>query len=328
MGFGRIYGHMKQIELLQNAITMNRIPHACLFSGMRGIGKRTVAEVFAKVLNCQKKNTLIPESCEECSSCQKAVRGTHPDIIRVKPEGQFIHIKEIRDIQEQMAFSPFEGVRRVVIMDEAERMTSVAANALLKTLEETSLSNILILVTPHPYQIPMTVLSRCQHVRFNPLRRETVESYLRDRVLMDQEESTLLASYSRGSIGYALELHEESFLDLRGKLLEIMRGITTKDTLHSLSMIGYLGRDRREVLRALEVLMTGYRDALVFRETGERELLINRDKVEIIQSVAASRSSKDLLRCMRIVEQAMGAIERNANKQLTLELMVFKLIAH
>ena len=167
MSFKDIYGHEKQISILQTAAARNRIPHAYLFYGMEGVGKRTVAEVFTKALNCRSNSV---DACDECPSCVKIDRGNHPDVIMIRAEGQFIKIKEIRELQEQMKFRPLEGRKRIFIIDDADRMNIVSANALLKTLEEPSASNILILITARPHQLPMTILSRCQHVRFNPLQ--------------------------------------------------------------------------------------------------------------------------------------------------------------
>ncbi|MBM4271455.1 MAG: DNA polymerase III subunit delta' [Deltaproteobacteria bacterium] len=324
MTFKDIYGHERQIGVLRNAIAAGRVSHAYLFFGMKGIGKRTVAEVFAKALNCREGKSDF-DACGRCLSCRKADRNNHPDVITVKAEGQFIQVKEIREIQEQMTFAPFEGGKRVFIMVDADRMNNVSANALLKTLEEPSASNVLILITSRPSQLPMTILSRCQQVRFAPLRREAVISFLQERLSLDPESSYLLASSSGGSIGSALELHEEAFLTRRREILETMEEGHMKDPLMLLSFISSFGQDRGSIMKMLGVLTTGYRDALVYKETGNKDLLVNRDRFDVVQSVAQSRSGKDILNCISSVSRACSAIERNANKQLTLEMMVFRL---
>ena len=183
MSFKDVYGHEKQIKVLQTAMSRDRIPHAYLFYGAEGVGKRTVAEVFAKALNCASGRESL-DACDACPSCLKIDHENHPDVITIEAQGQSIKIQEVRELQEQMKFSPFEGGKRIFIIVDADKMNIASANAILKTLEEPAASNILVLLTSRPHQLPATVLSRCQHLRFNPLRRETVASFLEERIII------------------------------------------------------------------------------------------------------------------------------------------------
>lgn len=322
MSFKDIYGHEKQISVLQTSVARDRIPHAYLFYGMEGVGKRTVAEVFAKALNCR-SNSI--DACDECPSCVKIDRGNHPDVVMIRAEGQFIKVKEIRDLQEQMKFRPFEGRKRIFIIDDADRMNSVSANALLKTLEEPSASNILMLITARPHQLPMTILSRCQHLRFNPLRRETIALYLQEKVSLDSHTSSLISLSSGGSIGKALTLHDDSYLTTRNVVFTIMSKIRMRDPLMVLSLANDFGQERKEITERLSILMTGYRDALVYKETGEVDRVINQDHIDVIKSVAENAAGRDIVNSIRAVERAFNAVTQNANKQLTLDAMMFKL---
>ena len=184
MSFRDIRGHEKQIGILQNALARNRTPHAYLFCGMRGIGKKAAALAVAKAMNCKRGSR---DACDACPSCLKIDHRNHPDVVIIEPEGQFIRIQAVRDLQDQMKFRPFEGGTRVFILVDADKMNSTAANALLKTLEEPNRNNLLILISPRPYQLPMTILSRCQMLRFSPLSRETVFQYLRERLSIAPE---------------------------------------------------------------------------------------------------------------------------------------------
>jgi DNA polymerase-3 subunit delta' len=224
MSFKDIYGHEKQISVLQTAVARDRIPHAYLFYGMEGIGKRTVAEVFAKALNCKSGRDIL-DACDTCASCLKIDRGNHPDVVTIKAEGQFIRVKEIRELQEQMKFRPFEGGTRIFIILDADKMNIVSANALLKTLEEPSASNILILITSRLHLLPVTILSRCQHLRFNPLRQETIALYIQEKLSMDHKSSYLISLSSGGSIEKALALKDDSYLIMRKAILDIMSKI-------------------------------------------------------------------------------------------------------
>ena len=321
MTFAEIYGHKKQIAILKSAMANERIAHAYLFYGMEGIGKRTTAAVFAKVLNCGEANP----PCGVCPSCRKAAHKTHPDIISIAAEGQFIKIGAVKALQEQMKFRPGEGRRRVFIVEAADRMNAAAANALLKTLEEPTAGNILLLTTSRPHALPMTILSRCQHLRFAPLPQEDVARFLEEKQSLAADAAMVLAASSGGSIGKALEMNKENSLVQRNGILEYLKTDDPADLLRRLAFAGRLGEEREEILEHLRVLRTCYRDALVYRETGEVQRLIYRDRDEILRTLAGRLPGRLLLSNIAAVESAMGAIEQNANKTLTLESMVVKL---
>ena len=327
MSFKDVYGHEKQIKVLQTAISRDRIAHAYLFYGAEGVGKKTVAEVFAKALNCNSRQDSL-DACDVCPSCLKIDHGNHPDVITIRAQGQFIRIQEIRALQEQMKFSPFEGGKRIFIICDADSMNIASANAILKTLEEPSASNILILITSRPHQLPATVLSRCQQVRFNPLRRETIVSFLVSKLSLDSESAQSIALSSGGSIRKARDMNDESYLTIRATVLDIIARIKTKDPLKMLSALNDFGQERKDITERLGILMTGYRDALVYKETGDRDNLINQDHIDIIKSVAKSGSGRDILNCIKAVDRAFHTINQNANKQLTLEVMMFTLGRH
>jgi DNA polymerase III subunit delta' len=321
MTFKDIYGHEKPIAILKSGMVKNRIPHAYLFYGMEGIGKRTTASVFARALNCENEDP----PCDACLSCRKAEHKNHPDIVMILAEGQFIKIGAVKELQEQMKFRPSEGRRRVFVMPEADRMNAPAANALLKTLEEPSAGNILLLTTSRPHALPMTILSRCQHLRFSPLLREEVARFLREKESLDAAAAEVLAASAGGSIGRALEMNREDYLTLRNGILEHLAADNPADPLRRLAFAGRFGTERKEILERLMILRTSYRDALVFRETAETERLIFQDRPAVIGAVAGRLSGRDLLCNMAAIEAAASAIEQNANKSLTLEAMVFKL---
>jgi len=321
MAFAEIYGHEKPIAILKRAIERDRIAHAYLFYGMEGAGKRTTAEVFARALTC----TGHSPPCDACVSCTKALRHNHPDIITIAAEGQFIKIGAVKELQEQMKFRPREGRRRVIVLSEADRMNAAAANALLKTLEEPSSGNILILTTSRPHALPMTILSRCQHLRFAPLPRHEVERFLKEKSALDTEAVQVLAASAGGCIGKALEMNGEDYLTLRNEWLEQLSNDDPADLLQRLAFAGRFGTEREEILQRLRILQTCYRDALLFKETRETEGLIFRDRAAVIQTLAGRLSGRDLLGNMAVVDAALSAIDQNANKTLTLETMLIKL---
>ena len=324
MSFLDIYGHEKQKVILKQALAQNRVGHAYLFSGLDAAGKKTLALEFAKVVNCEKADE-IHDSCGECPACLKINRHNHPDIFFIEAEGQFIRINAIRDIQEQMTFKPMEGRRRVFVIDNADKMNDQAANALLKTLEEPSPANVLILVTAKPYILPSTIISRCRHMRFNPLSIDTVAKFLIERMDMEKQKALLLASLSGGSIGQALELNKDDVIAYRTETLKLLANTKKSEPLSLLAFTSFFGQDKRGIKQGFNILKTCFRDALVYKETNNDQMLINQDNSSFIASLALRLSGEQILRNIALVEKAAETIEQNVNKSLTLETMAFKL---
>jgi DNA polymerase III subunit delta' len=324
MSFLDIYGHEKPIMILKKTIAQKRVGHAYLFSGINAVGKKTLATEFAGALNCEKGQALN-DACGKCSSCLKMRHKTHPDLINIQADGQFIRIDAIREIQEQMTFKPLEGGRRIVLIDDADKMNDVAANALLKVLEEPNAFNMLILISSRPYTLPATIISRCRHMRVNPLPVHDVARYLRERMGMELQKADLLAGLSGGSIGRALELDQEDAIAYRSEIIQLL-GVTRKDDPQSLlDLASFFSQDKKEIKQGLDILNSCFRDALILKETGKCEMLINADKASLIKDLSARLAGEQILRNISYVDRARKTIEQNVNKALTLETMTFKL---
>jgi DNA polymerase-3 subunit delta' len=324
MSFRDVLGHEKQIEIFQKTLSQRRIGHAYLFSGIPAVGKKTLAREFAKAFNCQETKALH-DSCGKCLSCRKIEHGSHPDFFCIEAEGQFIRINAVRQIQEQMKFKPLEAKYRVFIIDNADKMNDQAANALLKTLEEPSPVNVLILITSRPYSMPTTVISRCRHIRFNPLRNNIIAQFLMDRIGMEEQKALLLAGLSGGSIGRALELNNEDVIAYRAGTFELLAGTQNSEPFSLITFASFLAQDKKGIKMGLDILSSCFRDALIFKETRKAKILINQDKSPFIAAMAARLSSEQILQNIKLIEKAGGTIEHNGNKSLTLETMAFKL---
>jgi len=310
--------------MLQKAMVQGRIGQSYIFSGLAAIGKRTLALQFARALNCLRADG-VPDACGVCSSCKKMNSGNHPDVHIIQAQGQFIRIESIRFIQDQMTFKPLDGGRRVFILDDADKMNEPAANALLKTLEEPAADNFLILVTARPYFLPQTILSRCRHLRFNPLSNETVARFLTEQGRIEPQRAWLLAGLSGGSIGQALELDTEDMMSFREGLVRLLTATGGKDPLNLLALASFLGQDKKEIRQGLRILRSYFRDALVYRETAQDAMVGNRDHLPAVADLASRLTGEQLLQNIALVEKSNETIEMNVNKSLTLEAMAFKL---
>lgn len=310
--------------MLQRSIAQGRIGHAYLFGGLAGIGKKTLALAFAQTLNCERSGET-KDACGQCPPCRKMLSGSHPDVLQVSTERQFLRIDDVREIQNQMTFRPLDGRLRIVIIDDADKMNEQAANALLKTLEEPTSSNILILISARPYWLPQTILSRCRHLRFNPLSAGLVEKYLVERAQMTGDQASLLANLSGGSIAKALDLNNEEMTVYREEFTARLAATTRTDPMSLIALASFLGQDKNDIRQGLEMLKSIFRDALVYKETGSVQTVANSDCLGLITSLAGRLGGDDMLQNIARVDRSMETLEMNVNKSLTLEAMAFKL---
>ncbi len=200
-----------------------RFPHAFLFVGVEGIGKRLFAQALAQALLCDRRPEAALDPCGECDSCLQVVEGTHPDVLRVeKPEDrQELPIRAIRDLCLDLGLKPMRGSRRVAIVDDADDLSEEAANAFLKTLEEPPPSSVLILIgTAAELQLD-TILSRCRTLRFEPLSDVDLAAVLREQGLASDEDSALrLARRGEGSVTRAIGLADEDLERFRRAMID------------------------------------------------------------------------------------------------------------
>ena len=187
MPFRDVVGHVRLIDLLSRSVAGGTLPPSLLFAGPAGVGKHLTALAVAQALNCNQGSGFKVQgsgfdACGTCAACTRIARGVHPDVLFVAPgDSGAIKIDQVRDIVDRAAYRPFEGRRRVVIIDEADALVPPAQNALLKTLEEPPPSSVFILVTSRPDMLLPTVLSRCPQLRFRPLSADDIAAALMAR---------------------------------------------------------------------------------------------------------------------------------------------------
>ena len=218
MSFSRVKDQAVAMRLLSSIIRKERIPSGLLLWGPEGVGKRLAAFEMAKAVNCL---DMQGDACDACLSCRKAISGNHPDIKLIVPAGKarMIKVDVVEDMNQTTAFRPFEGRRRIFIIEEADRMNEAAQNHFLKTLEEPASPTLFVLVTSHPRALLPTIRSRCQPVRFGSLRVETVADLLVRQRGVDPVTAEAAAALSQGQMSRALDLVES---DRRKMVLEVI----------------------------------------------------------------------------------------------------------
>ncbi|HIE42249.1 MAG TPA: DNA polymerase III subunit delta', partial [Nitrospinaceae bacterium] len=232
MSFKSVLGQSQPKKILNNALQNSSVAHAYLFYGQEGVGKKKLAIALAKALNC--KNTGSDGACDECESCLKIERRTHPDFFYLEPvknsptsREAVIKIEEIRELQKKLAYLPYEGKTKVVVIDSAELMNLQAANSFLKTLEEPPSATVLILVSSNPQRLLPTLLSRCQRIQFHRLSLSDTRTIIQSNLLalgetMTESELEFHTQRSQGSVNQA---RAENFAEMEGireQLLEVL----------------------------------------------------------------------------------------------------------
>lgn len=322
MAFKDVLGHSRPIEFLQRAIKNEKVVNSYLFLGSEGIGKKYVALQFAKALNCLEGEVERGEACDHCSSCKKIDHALHPDILIIEPEGQNIKVEQVRQLQRDLAYRPYEGKRRVCILTAADRMAPNMSNILLKTLEEPPLHTLIILLANNSRFILPTILSRCQPIRFNPLPIPLVSKWLMEGKGFNETNAHLLASLSEGSPGKALEIQEEILQVPREKLLKEWVGLKSLSIERMWGWVESLPSQRENLLLMLEVAKTLLRDLVMVKTLKKQSKLIHSDLLQVMEPMATTWSLSSLLKRMEILHQTMLAIKANANTSLALETMM------
>ena len=344
-GFESIIDQQQPIQLLTTLLKKGTVPHALLFTGTEGVGKRTAAMAFAMACNCSAGKQAAPgqaveapaESpnppveglcCGVCKSCRKIQSNNHPDVLHIQPSGSIIKIAQIRGLCRTLSLKPYEARVRVVIVSQAQTMNLEAANAFLKVLEEPPASTLLILTAEQTADLLPTIVSRCQPVRFNPISRDSLALYLTRNRKLSEDRARLVAAMAGGSITKAMAMSRTDWIGRRDWLLaasglDVPGSLSAKPVNVLLAFAEILFKGRENLPDTLDIIKSWLRDLVVWRFTPEK--IINLDLREKIQRASREISTASLLKKINAVQRAQREIEANANLRLSLEVMVLRL---
>jgi DNA polymerase-3 subunit delta' len=322
MHLDRIVGHTDIIKILKNMVAGDKVPHALLFAGPKGIGKMTVARVLAAGLLCSGSE----RPCGKCPACEKIARDAHPDMVVVASDGASLKIDQVRELQHEIALAPYEGVRRIFILEEAERMTVQAANSLLKILEEPPAGAVLILTAAASSALLPTIISRCRVFNFRTLPFDVVTNLLVEQGA-DREQAVVAARLGGGSVGKALALLAPDGFIMRDKALEILEAMTNERSEAGLELAASVEKlDGTEIVDLFGNLSLILRDIIIL-SFGQEGLVFNLDCVPKLQKIMLNWNTNSLSQAIRYIKEAQRALETNANLRLTCEALFIKLAA-
>lgn len=320
--FKEIVGQERIVEKLKRDLESDQIVHAYLFEGEKGLGKKNMALELASALVCHSKDQ---KPCNKCNSCIKAESGNHPDIKIIEKDGT-INIDEIREIINEMHLKPHESKRKVCIICDADRMNMWAQNALLKTLEEPPLYATLILLTTKGDSLLPTVISRCQIIKLQPVNLEIIEHYLVKNRGINEEQAHMLAAFSGGIVGRAVELLDNpDFHYRREEIIKICNKLLTFDLFDILEQIKFFEEQKPYIEEILDLMISWYRDIFIYSETNNMGLITNIDKREEINFQAAKIDLAKIRDIIFIIEETKNNLRSNVQFHLNIEVMLLNI---
>jgi DNA polymerase-3 subunit delta' len=329
MPFHDCIGHQQSIALLQSAVTHERLAHAYLFHGEEAIGKRLTAIRLAQALNCeQPPEAQGLDSCGTCRSCQQIEARTHPDFFVIEPDQeqatQQIKIEQVREIEHQIMYRPLIGERKICLIDNSDRMTIGAANALLKTLEEPPAHSLFLVISSRPAALPATIRSRCQALRFTTPARTQVEAALILKREIPPTDARFLAIISEGRLGEALTADVKNTRARQQELVDLVSPQALQSIASILSSAETIAKaDRAQDM--LTWLARWIRDLILIQVRGDRDQILYLDDLATLELYAQQANTDSLLDLLREIEMTEQRATRHLNLHMALEIILLRL---
>ena len=324
MSFKEVYGHNEVIEFFQNVIERDNLSHSYIFDGLKGIGKKNFAVNLSKAIFC-KNNTL--DACEVCDQCKKINHSNHLDFLMIEPDGSSIKNEQIKSFQEFLSFKPNESKKKVVIINDSNLMTVSAQNTILKILEEPPAYALIIFISQNSNNLLETIQSRCQIIRFNPLKKSIIVKYLIEVHKFDKEAAEFIANFSNGNFSKAYKAAEdEDFLEIRNQIIDYTNELLLNKKIKSIQGIEILQKNKKNIELIFDIMIGWIRDILIVQRTNDYDIVMNRDKIDSIKKQAYRLIDRDLVKIIQLIEETIKNIEMNVNFKLAIDHLVLEII--
>src|SRR5215470_7758461 len=337
--FDELTGNSRVKEILKRMLVSDRLPGAMLFTGEEGIGKKLFALEIARALNC--RTPKDGEACGVCSSCVRIKKlnyptrddadewtqiiwTDHPDVGLVVAPKRVLRVEQMRQIEKEANFRPFEGKARVFLIDEADKLNDASANALLKVLEEPPRTSHLILITARPAMLLPTILSRCQMIRFAPLMPAEIESHLLKDKSIDKKTAQVRARAAGGSIGRALANDLVTFTSQRKAMLGVLNALVmTNDRAQLLISAEQLNEAqyKDEFEQRLDVLETLIRDVWMLAVGANAKQVVNEDLLPELKKISADLDPHRAQVWIQQIEDMREQLVVNINRKVSTDAL-------
>jgi DNA polymerase-3 subunit delta' len=324
------------VTLLARAVARDTLPPSLLMAGPAGVGKRRAALAVAAALNCLTPRTdgFEHDACGECASCRRIARGVHPDVVLLEPgDTGTIKIEPVRGVIERTGYRPFEGRRRVVVIDEADALVPPAQNALLKTLEEPPSASVFLLVSSMADALLPTVRSRCPRLRFGPLAVADVAEVLTRDHGFAPSDARAAAEASGGSVGRAMAVQAADLAGARDAAALLLRQVAgAGDPSRRLEAAkalappkGSPGGERDQLAACLHAMASLLRDLGLLASNVDPGALANADLADQLDGLSRAYDANRSVRAYSAVDRALAALERNASPKVVADWLVLEL---
>ncbi len=321
-GFQDIIGQEQIKEHMRSALSTGKVSHAYILNGEKSSGKEFIARVFAMALQCEKGGV---DPCQECHSCRQALSKNHPDIIYVTHEKpNTISVEDIRSqVNNDVAIKPYSSARKVYIINEAEKMTVQAQNAILKTLEEPPEYVVILLLTANVDTLLPTVLSRCVMLNMKPVPDDLVRNYLCGQLQIPDYKAEVCVAFARGNIGRAKALAvSEDFENIKAEVLSLLKYIQDMELNEIIAAVKKVSEYKLEIKDYLDLCAIWYRDVLMFKATNDMDHLIFREEIQALRRAAGYSSYEGIERIIKGLDTAKRRLDANVNFELVMELLL------
>jgi DNA polymerase-3 subunit delta' len=332
--FDPLIGNERVKKLLRRMLEEQRLPGAMLFTGEEGVGKKLFALEIARALNC--RSPKGSEACGECPSCvriskfnypqssesedwKQIIWTDHPDVGMVVAPKRVLQVEQMRQIEREANFRPYEGKARVFLIEDADKLNDQSANALLKVLEEPPHTSHIILLTSRPAMLLATVRSRCQMIRFSPILPKEIEGYLLKNKIAGASEARLRARVARGSLGRAIDGGFDDYVRQREAMLGVLTALALSDDRIQLLRSSEEFNDaahKDEYETRLDILETLIRDAWMLSLRASPENVVNEDLLPQLKKISerldSYRPAAWILQIEEMREQLIVNINRKA----------------
>lgn len=306
MYFEKIRGQRFAKKYLSNSIKSNMISHAYMFEGPSGVGKNTMARELAATL-LDMENLF-----------------NSPDYIEITPDGNSIKIAQIRKLQSDILVKPYKSYK-IYVIDEAQKMTVEAQNALLKTLEEPPKYAIIILITNNKESLLDTIKSRCEIIKFTPIPLVEVADYL-TQTGVDKNRASLLANFSRGSMQKAIELSEsEDFHIMRDEVQKYVETFLTGSMLDIMDIQSSIEKYKDNITNVLDLIVNYFRDIMMVKENVDSSMIINLDRLVFIKNMSTKITYSQLSKIIDIIEETKNKLRSNCNFNISIQVMTLNI---
>ena len=324
LDYNSVIGHENIIEHLKKAVSNQKISQAYIFNGEDGAGKLVLAQIFAKTLLCEEQTA---KPCNRCKSCMQIEGNNHPDLIYVTHEKASIGVDDIRiQVNNDILIKPFSSRYKIYIIDEAEKMTEQAQNALLKTIEEPPEYAVILLLTNSTSKLLQTILSRCVTLSLKAVPNQAIKTFLMNEKQIPDYLAEVSAAFSRGNVGRAIKYAtSEDFIKSKEAILHVLKHIDEMELFEIMDAIKEFSTKKLEIEDYIDLMLLWYRDVLVCKVTKDPNLLLYKNEYNYIAKQASKHEYEGIENMIKAMDKAKIRLKANVNFDTAIELMLLSL---